>query len=176
MSFVVPLALVLSIYRPTDMLGDAPPDLKDPALLWPYVWNDIERNHEALDSIYWTRFKASVTKRQREPIRLSMVDGQVCVANGHHRIWALVKAGKTSVRAKWNESSSPTPCVKGKPCAKCPWVSRDARDVAALTPQVKEAAGKGHVFTCHVNLGVCHGADAYAKRALVNQKRNAFTD
>lgn len=60
-------------------------------------------------------------------------------------------------------SSSPAPCQKRIPCPACPWVSAEARDKAALTDRVRDAAKRG-VYTCHVNLGVCHGAALYTER------------
>lgn len=60
-----------------------------------------------------------------------------------------------------------------KPCADCPWTSRDQRDVDALTPEIREKAVEGRWFCCHVNLGTCFGAERYgsAKRAVLERQQ-----
>lgn len=46
-----------------------------------------------------------------------------------------------------------------RPCAACPWMSRDPRDVAAVSDETtQDAMRAGTWFCCHVNLGTCHGA------------------
>lgn len=93
---VMRVADVLAKYRPTDMV---PPDVPVDAPLaeqWAAVWDSIERNHVAHDPVYWQNFSASVAKKQREPVRLGDAAGPA-VINGHHRLWALVKAGKQYV-------------------------------------------------------------------------------
>ncbi len=96
---ILPLAQVLATYRPTDMIPcDVPVDAPL-AAQWAAVWDSIERNHVALDPSYWTRFAASVLKRQHEPVHLQrLILGGNVVANGHHRLWDLHKAGATRVR------------------------------------------------------------------------------
>lgn len=97
----VHLSVVLSCYRPTDMLDGAPPYETRPEALWPHVFASIERNHVALSPSYWARFRKSVMNRQRTPIKVADVNGALCVVNGHHRVWALVKGGAESVRVEF---------------------------------------------------------------------------
>lgn len=57
----------------------------------------------------------------------------------------------------------------GKPCEKCPWMSKDARDIEAISaPEVQDAMKAGQWFCCHVHMGTCYGAElqsiAHAKR------------
>lgn len=50
------------------------------------------------------------------------------------------------------------PADMPKPCGECPWISKDLRDIEALTPTVRAAAARGDWFCCHVNAGTCWGA------------------
>jgi hypothetical protein len=46
-----------------------------------------------------------------------------------------------------------------KPCAACPWTSKDQRDIDAINePATKAAMESGMWFACHVNMGTCYGA------------------
>lgn len=48
---------------------------------------------------------------------------------------------------------------EGKPCEKCPWTSKDPRDVELTAkPAFKNAMESGQWFACHVHMGTCHGA------------------
>lgn len=48
---------------------------------------------------------------------------------------------------------------EGKPCEKCPWMSRDPRDKEAVAdPSVQATMKSGRWFCCHVNMGTCFGA------------------
>ena len=64
--------------------------------LWRLVFREIEREHEAFAPEFWARFRLSVAKRQRQPV---VLHGHQ-VSNGHHRIWALHKAGKERARVR----------------------------------------------------------------------------
>jgi hypothetical protein len=46
-----------------------------------------------------------------------------------------------------------------KPCAKCPWVDPDFE----IPDAVREAIAHGAWIPCHVHMGTCHGAVAFAK-------------
>lgn len=49
--------------------------------------------------------------------------------------------------------------MEDRPCTACPWVSRDERDVQAVSnPETQAAMLEGRWFCCHVNMGTCHGA------------------
>jgi len=102
----IPLAEILTVYRPTDMLDSAGPDETRPRVLWTEVFASIERNHAAFSPAKWRKFCASVCKRQREPIRVlrGKQSGQPpVVVNGHHRVWALAKGGKTRARVLFGD-------------------------------------------------------------------------
>ena len=60
-----------------------------------------------------------------------------------------------------------------KPCAGCPWTSREERDKAALTEEVKAAARGGQWFCCHVNMGTCHGAARYGSSGRAKAEEGA---
>lgn len=48
----------------------------------------------------WQRFALSVAKRQRQAVTLRVLAGRLSVVNGHHRIWALARAGALNVKAE----------------------------------------------------------------------------
>lgn len=49
--------------------------------------------------------------------------------------------------------------TEGKPCADCPWVSKDPRDIEALKMTgIREAVAKGDWMCCHKRMGTCYGA------------------
>ena len=92
--FRVPLPEFLSRYTPTDMLPPGAPESADNATLWGLVFKEIESCHEKIAPDYWKRFAESVCARQRVPVRVTGTQ----VINGHHRTWALARAGKPSIR------------------------------------------------------------------------------
>jgi hypothetical protein len=51
-----------------------------------------------------------------------------------------------------------------EPCAECPWMSNDQRDVVAREP-LRKTAESGAFFCCHVRLGRCEGSRLVAERA-----------
>ncbi len=93
----IPLSVILSTYRPTDMLPGSVSRFSSTRELWEAVFDSIERNHVPVNPAHWAAFCAKVAKRQWTPITLD--EQAKTVLNGHHRVWALFKAGAASVRA-----------------------------------------------------------------------------
>lgn len=54
-----------------------------------------------------------------------------------------------------------------KPCAECPWLSNQPRDLQAINqPSVRDAALKGSAFMCHTTAGAteCTGVKQWRKQ------------